>query len=214
MTDHVTGKALRVLRAICEEVERNKDYLCELDAALGDGDHGISMAKSFHAVALRLDGLGNAPLSEVLQAVGMTLISEVGGAMGPLFGTAFLRAGKVAAGKESLTSSDLAQMLRAAEEGIVQRGKAQPGDKTMLDALHPAVEAAQRAAAEGATTRDVLRAAAAASAQGVAATKEMVAKVGRASRLGERTLGHQDAGATSVSIILRVAAETVSAQQT
>lgn len=207
-----TDTAIRVLMAVCDEVERQKDYLCELDAALGDGDHGVSMAKSFHAVRIALAGLEGKDLGQVLNTVGMTLISEVGGAMGPLYGTAFIRAGKVVAGKHEVTPSDLAEMLAAAEQGIVQRGHAQVGDKTMLDALHPAVLAAQGAAAEGAGLPEALRAAAAAGVQGAEATKDLVAKVGRASRLGERTLGHQDAGATSLSIILRVAAEALWAE--
>jgi dihydroxyacetone kinase-like protein len=164
------------------------------------------MAKSFRAVKAKLPDLVNEDVSAILNAVGMTLISEVGGAMGPLFGTAFLRAGKVVAGKESVAAADIAAMISAAEAGIVQRGKAQPGDKTMLDAVHPAAAAAQQAAAAGAGSAEVLAAAAAAAEAGAAATKDLVAKVGRASRLGERTLGHQDAGATSVAIIFRVAA--------
>jgi dihydroxyacetone kinase-like protein len=204
-------RTIKVLLAICERVELQKDYLCELDAALGDGDHGISMAKSFHAVKISLDSLHGKDLETILKSVGMTLISEVGGAMGPLFGTAFLRAAKSTAGKESLSPVDLAQMLSAAEVGIIQRGHAQAGDKTMLDALQPAARAAQKAADDGLGLAEVLQAAATAAAKGVEATKEMVAKVGRASRLGERTLGHQDPGATSVSIILQTAAEAVQA---
>ena len=209
MEDKRAAKTIAVLSAICDEIERSKDYLCELDAALGDGDHGVSMAKSFHAVKARLPDLRNEDLSAILSDVGMTLISEVGGAMGPLFGTAFLRAGKVVAGKETVSAADVAAMISAAEAGIVQRGKAQPGDKTMLDAVHPAAEAAQQAAAAGADSARVLAAAAEAAEAGAAATKTLVAKVGRASRLGERTLGHQDAGATSVAIILRVAADAL-----
>ena len=201
--------AIKVLDAICDRIEREKDHLCELDAALGDGDHGISMAKSFRAVKAKLGGMEGKELSDVLSVAGMTLVSEVGGAMGPLFGTAFMRAGKAVVGKVELTSADLARMLAAAEEGIVQRGKAQPGDKTMLDAVHPAAQAAQRAAAEGADLQQVLLAAASAASQGVEDTKGMVARVGRASRLGERTIGHQDAGATSVSIILQQAADSL-----
>lgn len=203
------ARTIEVLSAICDEIERNKGYLCELDAALGDGDHGISMAKSFHAVKAKLPDWANEDVSAILSNTGMTLISEVGGAMGPLFGTAFLRAGKVVAGKSSIAAGDLAAMIAAAEAGIIQRGKAQPGDKTMLDAVHPAAEAAQQAAAAGAGVAEVLAAAATAAQAGAEGTKALVAKAGRASRLGERTLGHQDAGATSVAIILRVAAATL-----
>lgn len=211
MENASAAQAIAVLGAICDEIERSKDYLCELDAALGDGDHGVSMAKSFAAVKATLPDLADQEVSAILHSAGMTLISEVGGAMGPLFGTAFLRAGKVVAGKSSLAPADVAEMLAAAEAGIVQRGKAQPGDKTMLDAIHPAVEAARQAEAAGADVAGVLAAAADAAEAGAAATKNLVAKVGRASRLGERTLGHQDPGATSASIILRVAANVLAA---
>jgi dihydroxyacetone kinase-like protein len=206
-----TTRAIAVLRAVCEQVEQNKDYLCELDAALGDGDHGISMAKSFQAVKRSLESLQGKDLETILKSVGMTLISEVGGAMGPLFGTAFLRAGKVMAGKSVLTPEDLGQMLCAAEEGIVQRGHAKVGDKTMLDALHPAAQAAQNTAADGGSLAEVLQSAANGAAAGAALTTGMIANIGRASRLGERTLGHQDPGATSVSIILAAAAEACTA---
>jgi phosphoenolpyruvate---glycerone phosphotransferase subunit DhaL len=209
MGDTSTAKTIAVLSAICDEIERSKDYLCELDAALGDGDHGVSMAKSFHAVKAKLPDLVNEDVGAILSNTGMTLISEVGGAMGPLFGTAFLRAGKVVAGKQTVSAADIAAMISAAEAGIVQRGKAQLGDKTMLDAVHPAAEAAQQAVAEGAGSAEVLAAAAEAAQAGAVATKTLVAKIGRASRLGERTLGHQDAGATSVAIILRVAADAL-----
>jgi len=209
VTESDTVGAIRVLEAICDEIERQRGFLCELDAALGDGDHGVSMAKSFAAVRAALPGLAGQDLAQVLSAVGMTLVSEAGGAMGPLYGTAFIRAGWVVAGKYDVTAEDLAAMLAAAEQGIVQRGRAQVGDKTMLDALHPAALAAQRAADEGTDLAAALRAAADAAEGGAAATKDLVAKVGRASRLGERTLGHQDAGATSLAIILRTAADTL-----
>lgn len=198
-----------VLGAMCDAVERNQGYLCELDGALGDGDHGVSMAKSFRAVRNTLPQLAGQETSEVLRAVGMTLISEVGGAMGPLFGTAFLWAGKSVAGKGVLSATDVAGMLAAAEAGIVQRGKAQPGDKTMIDALHPAVIAAQSAAAEGKNSAEVVAVAARAANMGAESTKTMIARVGRASRLGERTLGYQDAGATSVAILLDAAASAL-----
>ena len=202
-------KAIEVLRIICDQVENQKDHLCELDAALGDGDHGISMAKSFHAVKVKLDDLQGKDLETILKTVGMTLISEVGGAMGPLFGTAFMRAGKAMSGKEGITSADVAQMLAAAEEGIIQRGHAQVGDKTLLDAIHPAVQAAQEAAMKGASLTVSLQAAASAARKGAEETRGMIAKIGRASRLGERSVGHQDPGATSVAIIVETAAKTL-----
>lgn len=206
MQNNDRSRITHVLGAMCDAVERNQVYLGELDAALGDGDHGVSMAKSFRAIRATLPGMQEQSVAEILRSVGMTLISEVGGAMGPLFGTAFLYAGKTATGKESLTGVDVADMLAAAEAGIVHRGKAQQGDKTMLDALHPAVDSARSVAASGAGVAAVVAAAAKAAHEGALATTTMVARVGRASRLGERTLGHQDAGATSVAILLDAAA--------
>ena len=206
-------QAIEVLRTICQVIQGKREYLCELDAALGDGDHGISMAKSFHAVEKKLDEFEGQSLEQVLKAVGMTLISEVGGAMGPLFGTAFLEAGKAVAGKEHVDSADIAAMLAAAEAGIVKRGRAHLGDKTMLDAIHPAIAAAAAATEAGEGIAQTLQASAAASEAGVEATKAMLAKVGRASRLGERTLGHQDPGATSVSVIMRAAADALASDK-
>lgn len=200
---------IRVLEAMCDAIERNQSYLCELDGALGDGDHGVSMAKSFRAVRNILPTVEGQTPSAILRTVGMTLISEVGGAMGPLFGTAFLWAGKSVDASPSITAVQVAQMLAAAEAGVVQRGKAQPGDKTMVDALHPAVLAAQAAAAQGKEIPDVVVAAADAARAGAASTTQMIARIGRASRLGERTVGHQDAGATSVAILLAATAEAV-----
>jgi phosphoenolpyruvate---glycerone phosphotransferase subunit DhaL len=202
-----TAKAIEVLQIICDKIQQQKDYLCELDAALGDGDHGISMAKSFHAVSVTLSGMQGQSLDVILNTVGMTLISEVGGAMGPLFGTAFMRAGKAVSGKETLTTYDLVLMLNAAEEGIVKRGHAQPGDKTLLDALHPAVIAAQHAAETDCSFLEGLQMAADAAMQGAESTREMLAKIGRSSRLGERSIGHQDPGATSLAIIMKTAAQ-------
>ncbi len=207
MTVNSTSQAIEVLSAICDAIEQRRDHLCQLDAALGDGDHGISMAKSFSAVRSKLREFPSDDLGLILDSVGMVLISEVGGAMGPLFGTAFMRAGKVVKGKQTIASEDLVSMLEAAEQGIVARGRAQLGDKTMLDAVHAATEAARRAYEDGADLHGTLAAAAAGAAEGATATKEMVARVGRASRLGERTLGHQDPGATSVAIILAAAAQ-------
>lgn len=209
MQTNETNATLFVLDPMCKAIERNQEYLCELDGALGDGDHGVSMAKSFRAVRNSLPAMAGQSTADILRSVGMTLISEVGGAMGPLFGTAFLWAGKSVADKQMLTPADVAEMLAAAEAGIVQRGKAQPGDKTMIDALHPAVIAAQAAAAEGKSIADVVTSAADAAQIGAESTKTMIARIGRASRLGERTLGHQDPGATSVAILLDAAASAV-----
>jgi phosphoenolpyruvate---glycerone phosphotransferase subunit DhaL len=195
-------ETIGALKAACKAVQAQRDYLSELDAAMGDGDHGVSMAKSFKAVEAMLDSADEPDIGALLYQVGWTLVSEVGGAMGPLFGTAFIRAGKAVPGQTEIGPADVARMLAAAEEGVAARGKAQIGDKTMLDALHAAAAAAAAAAEKGRPMTAVLAAAAAGAQQGAEATRDMVAKMGRASRLGERTLGHQDAGATSVAIIL------------
>jgi dihydroxyacetone kinase-like protein len=195
----------RVVRAMCKEIQANKDHLCALDAALGDGDHGISMAKAFGAVERQLASASAQDVGVLLNDVGMTLLSAVGGAMGPLFGTAFIRAGKVAIGQRMVSPALIAEMLDAAEHGVVARGKAKPGDKTMLDALHPAAQAARAAADAGSDLPATMRAAAEAAEAGAQATRDMVARMGRASRLGERSLGHQDPGATSLALILGVA---------
>jgi dihydroxyacetone kinase-like protein len=196
---------VRALHAVCREVQERKDELCALDAALGDGDHGVSMAKAFGAADSRLGIVTSQDIGVILQEVGKTLLTAVGGAMGPLFGTAFIEAGKVSAGQTTITPDLVARMLDAAVQGVVRRGRAQPGDKTMLDALEPAARAARLAVDKGCEAVTAARAAAEAAEAGAQATREMVARVGRASRLGERTIGHQDPGATSVAIILAAA---------
>lgn len=202
---------VRALQAICREVQANKDQLCALDAALGDGDHGISMAKAFGAVEAQLTAEHSADIGVILNEAGMTLLSAVGGAMGPIFGTAFMRAGKAASGRTVITAELVAEMLDAAETGVVARGKAKPGDKTMLDALHPAAQAARAAADVGSDVAATVRAAAVAAEEGARATRDMVARMGRAGRLGERSLGHQDPGATSLALILGTAARCCTA---
>ncbi len=144
-------------------------------------------------------------VSALLQRVGMTLLNSVGGAMGPLFGVAFIRAGQAAAGWEIIDGNLVAAMLEAARDGVMARGKARSGDKTMVDALAPAAEAARQAADAGADGLAVLSAASDAATRGAVATREMLARMGRASRLGERSRGHQDAGATSVAVMLAAA---------
>ena len=196
--------AKHVLVAVAATIEQKADELCALDAALGDGDHGVSLTIGFRQVTAAVGGW-DAPDRALLERVGMTLVGSVGGAMGPLFGTAFIRAGKAAAGCQTLDGSKLATMLEAARDGIVARGKASPGDKTMLDAIDPAARAARTAADNGADALTVLQVASAAADQGAIATRDMLARKGRASRLGERTLGHQDAGATSTALMLRTA---------
>ncbi|MGH3090284.1 MAG: dihydroxyacetone kinase subunit DhaL [Rubrobacteraceae bacterium] len=204
-----TEKTVEAIQAMAAAMEENHKELTKLDSAIGDGDHGTNMRRGFAAV---LESLGSSPPnspSDVLKSVAMTLIGKVGGAAGPLYGTAFLRASSVISGKDDLSPSDVAEALEAALGGIKQRGKAEAGDKTMVDALEPAVEAAKEAASGGGTSAEVLRAAAEAAAKGAEETIPMTAKRGRASYLGPRSAGHKDPGAASTHLLLDAAARSL-----
>lgn len=196
------------LAACATAMAENRDYLIELDAAIGDADHGANMDRGFKAVQEKLSDLANTDIGAVLKATGMTLVSTVGGAGGPLYGTFFLQAGTKTTGKTELDLSGWTEAIQAAVEGVVQRGKAAPGDKTMVDALLPAVSALVQACQENTSLAEALRESAEAARQGMEATIPLVARKGRASYLGERSAGHQDPGATSSYLILKAAAET------
>jgi len=196
----------RAFEDICDTVEREKDYLSELDGAIGDGDHGVNMAKCFREVKKKLPEIQGKDFEGIIKAVGMVVLNSVGGAMGALYGTFFLRLAQASAGKTELSLGDLVQMFQAAEKGILEIGKATPGDKTLVDTLSPAVRALEKAADEHGSLEDALREFESAAKAGMESTKDMIAKMGRASRLGERTRGHQDAGATSCYLILRAMA--------
>jgi dihydroxyacetone kinase-like protein len=200
---------LRWIRAFAAEVEANKEYLTQLDAAVGDGDHGINMQRGMAAVLVKVDTpTEGQDIGALLKTVGMTLVSTVGGAGGPLYGTLFLQMGTAVSGKEELGPDDWAAALEAAITGVQARGKAEPGDKTMIDALIPGRDALKAALAEGATFPDALRKSADAAEQGMQDTVPLVARKGRASYLGERSAGHQDPGATSSHLLLEAASET------
>lgn len=200
---------VRWIRAFADAIAENKDSLTDLDSAIGDADHGINMNRGMTAVMAKLDGGGSAAdVGALLKTVGMTLVSSVGGAGGPLYGTLFLRLGAAADGKDELTDQDWVSMVAAGVEGVQSRGKAEPNDKTMVDALIPARDALAAAVAAGEPFADALRAAAAAAEEGMKATIPLVARKGRASYLGERSAGHQDPGATSSWLLMRTAAET------
>ncbi len=201
--------AQRWVRRTAAVVAEHKNELMELDRQIGDGDHGENMNRGFTAVVAKLDALDGPPaeVGDVLKLVATTLMSTVGGAAGPLYGTAYLRAAKVS-GLASLDAAACVAVLEAALEGIVARGKATTGEKTMVDAWTPAVHAAQTAAESGAAPQDVMAAAAGAAEAGAVATDPMVATKGRASYLGERSAGHRDPGAASSALILRAAAAT------
>jgi dihydroxyacetone kinase-like protein len=190
------------MRECSAAIAEQKDYLTQLDAAIGDADHGSNMTRGFAAVETKLDQLdGGTPPGKVLVAAGQTLVSTVGGASGPLWGTALRRAGKALGDADEVDPAQLGEALDAAVAGVVELGAAQPGDKTMVDALQPAVDA-YRAALDGGELADALAAATAAAEQGMRDTVPMLARKGRASYLGERSIGHQDPGATSAAIIM------------
>lgn len=201
--------SLRWLERIADVLHENAAYLTQLDSPIGDADHGVNMDRGFKAVRDKFPSMAEMDISTQLKTVGMTLVSTVGGASGPLYGTAFLRAGTAVAGKEELDTADIVVMLEAFLGGIVARGKANPGEKTMVDALTPAVNAAKQALAEGVTAKELAQRAAQAAEEGMKATVPLLATKGRASYLGERSIGHQDPGATSSWLILRSLAETL-----
>ena len=201
---------IKWLQSVAIVLEENKEYLTELDAAIGDADHGINMNRGFQKVITQLPTVADKDIGSILKTVSMTLISSVGGASGPLYGTLFLKASSAVAGKSKLTDEDMVALLQAAVDGVVQRGKANLGDKTMLDALSPAADAFQQAIANGTTTVEALQQAVSAAEQGMKDTIPLVAKKGRASYLGDRSANHPDPGATSTYLILKTLLETVS----
>jgi dihydroxyacetone kinase-like protein len=189
-------------------LDEQKDYLTQLDSDIGDGDHGANMHRGFQAVLNKLPGVSDKDIGTIFKTVGMTLVSTVGGAGGPLYGTLFMQMGTATAGKSELALPDWTAALQAGLNGVVMRGKAIPGDKTMVDALTPALAALQSAAANGANLSDALQSSAQAAEEGMRATIPLVARKGRASYLGERSAGHQDPGATSSYLLLKTAADT------
>ena len=196
--------ALRWIELAAADVAEQRDYLVDLDRAIGDGDHGENMDRGFKAAVEALGQAQPGSVAEVLKTVAKTLMSTVGGAAGPLYGTAFLRASK-AAGDGDLDGAGVAAVIAGALDGIQARGKATTGEKTMVDAWTPALEAARAAAESGSDPAAVLEAAATAAEAGAAATEPLRATKGRASYLGERSIGHLDPGAVSTSLILRAA---------
>ncbi len=195
---------LRWLQRFATKIEQNKDYLTELDAAIGDADHGTNMERGFKKLLIQLPSLSNQnDIGSILKAVSMTLISSIGGASGPLYGTFFLRASAVAADKQELDERDMLEMLKAGLDGVIERGKTQLGDKTMLDVLYPAVTAFEKAVNDRKAMLEAMEYALSEAEQGMKNTASMQAKKGRASYLGDRSLGHQDPGATSCYIMLK-----------
>ena len=209
MDENVTTAVLEEwVRGFATLVAQNRDYLTELDAAIGDADHGSNMDRGMKAAVAALDQNPPATAGALFTKVGMTLVSTVGGASGPLFGTFFLRMGTSLGDVGTASPQDFAAALRAGLGGVVARGKAEPGDKTMYDALAPAVDALEGALAEQSPLAAGLKVARDAAAAGRDATTPMLARKGRASYLGERSVGHQDPGATTVSLLLEAATES------
>jgi dihydroxyacetone kinase-like protein len=191
-------------------IEANRDYLTQLDADIGDADHGINLDRGFKKVTGQLSSLAGKDIGDIFKGVGMALISSVGGASGPLYGTLFLRAGNISSGKFELTSAELGEVLKAGLSGVIERGRAQLGEKTMVDALSPAVNAYLNAVRNGAEMDSALKQALESAEKGLQDTVPMLAKKGRASYLGERSIGHQDPGSTSTCLILKTLYSVVS----
>jgi dihydroxyacetone kinase-like protein len=199
---------LNWVKSIASVIGENSTYLTQLDAAIGDADHGANMDRGFKAVMNKLPEVSDKDIGTIFKTIGMTLISTVGGAGGPLYGTFFLQVGMKTAGKMELSLTDWVDALEAALNGVVMRGKAELGDKTMVDALTPAVAVLKQSIQDGQPINKALELSAEAARQGMEGTVPLVARKGRASYLGERSAGHQDPGATSSFLILKAAADT------
>lgn len=204
-----TKQILAIVAAIARRMEAEKDFLTQLDNEIGDGDHGINLSRGFKSVQEKLPTFAGKDIGAILKGVGMELVSNVGGASGPLYGTAFMKAGNVCKGKTELTDADFVAAFSAAVGGVQMRGKAIEGEKTMLDALCPALKAMKAALDNNRTLNEALSEAVDAAAKGVEFTKTIIATKGRAAYLGERSLGHQDPGATSSLYMLQTVAEVL-----
>ena len=203
------GQMLKWLEATAAVIEENRQYLTDLDSPIGDADHGINMDRGFKKIVSKLPGVEEKDIGAILKTSGMALITSVGGAAGPLYGTLLMDAGKAVAGKMELSDDDLVALLDAGLKGVVRIGRTNLEDKTMVDALHPAVEALRKACADGKDTIEALHLMTDAAHQGMKDTIPMLARKGRASYLGERSIGHQDPGATSSYLLLKTLMETV-----
>jgi phosphoenolpyruvate---glycerone phosphotransferase subunit DhaL len=199
---------LNWVKAVAATIGENSAYLTDLDRAIGDADHGANMERGFKAVMNKIPEISDKDIGTICKTVGMTLISTVGGAGGPLYGTFFLQAGMKTAGKMELNLADWTEALEAALSGVIMRGKAELGDKTMVDALTPAVAALKQSISDNQPINKAVELSAEAARQGMEGTIPLVARKGRASYLGERSAGHQDPGATSSYLILKTAADT------
>lgn len=203
------NKVIDILGKVTEVISQNKDYLTELDAAIGDGDHGLNMDKGLKAVMSKLEAHDGNNIGDILRQAGMTLVSSVGGASGPLYGTAFMKGSMIVNNKSEIDINDFLNILKVALDGIKQRGHATECEKTMIDALSPAVVELEKAIQDGDLDKSALNRAVNKAKEGVEFTKTIKATKGRASYLGDRSIGHADAGATSMYLILKTISEEV-----
>jgi dihydroxyacetone kinase-like protein len=209
MSELTSDQMITWLERFAALVAEHKDHLTQLDSAIGDADHGANMDRGFKAVLGKKADFQGKDIATVFKTVAMTLISTVGGASGPLYGTFFLQAALAAGAKPAISAEEFGALLEKGLNGVIQRGKASPGDKTMIDAMQPAVEAYRKAVQGGESVADALEKAAETAREGMKATIPLVAKKGRASYLGDRSAGHQDPGATSTALLFQAAAESL-----
>lgn len=202
-------KVIKTLENITKKIDENKGYLSELDATIGDGDHGINLSKGFNEVIVAVKNDENLSVDKILKKAGMTLVSKVGGASGPLYGTGFMKASMIIKDKNEVNIEDFIKMLSVALEGIKMRGKAIEGEKTMIDSMAPAIRAMEKSFNENKSEKEIISKGVVGAKIGVEKTKKMIATKGRASYLGERSLGHQDAGATSFTLLLEGVLESI-----
>lgn len=200
---------IKFIETVAARIKEQRDYLTQLDSAIGDADHGVNLDRGFSTVLTKLPSVADKDVGSILKTVGTTLVSTVGGASGPLYGTAFLRAGMATADRFELGPDDVAAALEAALEGIQTRGKATRGEKTMIDAIGPGIDALKAARAAGDDLVTAMRKAVTATEEGMKATIPLLATKGRASYLGERSIGHQDPGATSAHIMAGAMLEVI-----
>lgn len=204
-----SSKIIEIVNKINDVMKENKDFLSELDAAIGDGDHGINMSRGFNAVVEKLKATTSNKISDIFKTIGMALVANVGGASGPLYGTAFMKAAAAVQNNETIDINDFLEIMKAAVDGIQYRGKAKVGEKTMLDAIIPAVNVLENGIKENKSSVDILFDVKEAAKSGVEYTKTIVATKGRASYLGDRSITHQDPGATSSHLMLNVIYEEI-----
>ena len=200
---------IKFIEGVAARIKEHRDELVQLDQPIGDSDHGVNMDRGFTTVLNKLPTVADKDIGTILKTVGMTLVSTVGGASGPLYGTAFIRAGMALADRYELAPAEVVAALEAALEGIQARGKAQRGEKTMIDAIAPGIDVLKEAQASGEDFHAAMRRSVAAVEAGMKATIPMLATKGRASYLGQRSIGHQDPGATSAFYMAQVMLETI-----